>query len=52
VGWAHGSDLGWGRKPKLHGMQGVSRLISSPDLALETQTARNLRAAGRLFFLK
>jgi hypothetical protein len=24
MGWAPGSDLGWGRRPKLHGMQGVS----------------------------
>jgi hypothetical protein len=23
VGWAHGCDLGWGTRPKLHGMQGV-----------------------------
>jgi hypothetical protein len=23
VGWARASDLGWGRGPKLHGMQGV-----------------------------
>jgi hypothetical protein len=25
VGWAHIPDLGWGRRPKLHGMQEVDR---------------------------
>jgi hypothetical protein len=24
VGWAPVPDLGWGRRPKLHGMQGVT----------------------------
>jgi hypothetical protein len=23
MGWTHDSDLGWGRRPKLHGMQEV-----------------------------
>jgi hypothetical protein len=27
VGWAQIPDLGWGRKPKLHGMQGVKARI-------------------------
>ncbi len=37
MAWAVGSDLGWGRRPKLHGMQGVelcrgfSRLPSLPE---------------------
>jgi hypothetical protein len=26
MAWAQRSDLGWGRKPKLHGMQGVKAL--------------------------
>ena len=25
--WARGSDVGWGRRLKLHGMQGVSRQL-------------------------
>jgi hypothetical protein len=28
VGWAHIPDLGMGRRPKLHGMQGVSGAIT------------------------
>jgi hypothetical protein len=24
MGWAHGADLGWGRRPKLHGMQALT----------------------------
>jgi hypothetical protein len=23
--WTHAPDLGWGRRPKLHGMQGVGQ---------------------------
>jgi hypothetical protein len=33
LGWVHASDLGWGRGPKLHGMQGVNARI---DLAVPT----------------
>ena len=29
MGWAHIPDLGWGRRPKLHGMQGVQGLRSA-----------------------
>jgi hypothetical protein len=27
MGWMHASDLGWGSRPKLHGMQGVRARI-------------------------
>jgi hypothetical protein len=32
MGWPHGSDLGWGRRPKLHGMQGVKFCQGSAEL--------------------
>src|SRR4029453_17071425 len=35
VGWAHISDLGWGRRPKLHGMQG-----SGDDRPLPSRPAK------------
>jgi hypothetical protein len=39
VGWVHASDLGWGRRPKLHGMQGVAAMI---DLAVPDRPIRPL----------
>jgi hypothetical protein len=54
VGWARVPDLGWGSRPKLHGMQEfISKSI--PDamvLSLETRAPKNSKAAGPLSFLK
>jgi hypothetical protein len=35
VGWAHVPDLGWGRRPKLHGMQGVNHGLWVDEEAIE-----------------
>ncbi len=31
MGWAHIPDLGWGRRPKLHGMQALTCLVIVPS---------------------
>ena len=37
MGWPHGCDLGWGSRPKLHGMQGVKPLEWLSFLVLDAQ---------------
>ena len=49
--WAHVPDLGWGRRPKLHGMQEVSIKSTITDAASETQAPKTSKAARRLSFL-
>jgi hypothetical protein len=34
VGWSHIPDLGWRRRPKLHGMQEVRRQLGPKGVAL------------------
>jgi hypothetical protein len=48
MGWAHGADLGWGRRPKLHGMQGVKRVkrISEPAGGLARPSHRRVEIPG------
>jgi hypothetical protein len=47
MGWAHGSDLGWGRGPKLHGMQGVMLAWMAPlALDLSGVAAMTVEATG------
>jgi hypothetical protein len=41
MGWAHVSDLGWGRRPKLHGMQGVTTV--SGGMSVPSSTVWRLR---------
>jgi hypothetical protein len=44
MGWAHGADLGWGRRPKLHGMQGVK--FSEQTTNSSTPRGRMIRRAS------
>ncbi len=37
--WTYGADLGWGRRPKLHDMQGVKARIG---LAVPGRSVRSL----------
>jgi hypothetical protein len=45
LGWTHGSDLGWRRRPKLHGMQGVGRPYGSVCHFADPSTATIASAA-------
>jgi hypothetical protein len=44
MGWAHGSDLGLGRRPKLHGMQALMPGLGSPCPALKLLKTVTLRS--------
>ena len=47
MGWAHGSDLGLGRRPKLHGMQGVGpRRLRALMGAVGYDPSNQLRPTG------
>jgi hypothetical protein len=51
-GSAHGSDLGWGRRPKLHGMQGVRGSNPLSSTRHNTLRAPALGAACQRFARK